>query len=235
MSDPFATLNQLRAYVHEPIPDPEPDPPDETTVVLTLALDAATDAIKVATNRTFEVVGESAEARFFTHPHRFSEEVPLPIGANPFSQFFFYPFQNPWLWHQPHVAVDDFFLGDVQGIGDITIADRASGFLYTPDRGYPFNAASKGKPFEVVYVKNNGALPIGAGEIVVTAKWGWPAIPTTIVNATLLQAARFWKRRDAPFGVAGVDAMGNAMRVSRLDPDIDKMISRYRRWRGQVV
>lgn len=47
----------------------------------------------------------------------------------------------------------------------------------------------------------------------VTAKWGWAALPDPVRMATLLLAAETLKAREAPFGVAGIDAMGAVVRV----------------------
>lgn len=41
--------------------------------------------------------------------------------------------------------------------------------------------------------------------------------------AIILQSARLWKRRDTPEGVIAFDELG-AVRVSRLDPDVDMML-----------
>jgi hypothetical protein len=69
----------------------------------------------------------------------------------------------------------------------------------------------------------------------VTATWGWTAVPATIKKATLLQASRFYKRRDAPFGVAGSPDMGSEMRLlAKVDPDVEVMLGDYRRKWGAV-
>jgi hypothetical protein len=70
----------------------------------------------------------------------------------------------------------------------------------------------------------------GSGLYAVTAVWGWPDVPATIVQATNLQAARFFKRRDAPFGVAGSPDSGSEVRLlERVDPDVAVMCKAYRR------
>lgn len=58
----------------------------------------------------------------------------------------------------------------------------------------------------------------------VTAKWGWPAIPDVVVEATLLQAGRLVKRKDSPEGVSGSADWG-AIRVARIDPDVQEMLA----------
>jgi hypothetical protein len=64
----------------------------------------------------------------------------------------------------------------------------------------------------------------------VAALWGWTSVPPTIMQANLIQAARFLKRRDAPFGVAGSLELGSEIRLlSKLDPDVALMVGAYKR------
>lgn len=68
----------------------------------------------------------------------------------------------------------------------------------------------------------------GAATVKVTGTWGFgTAVPTIITQACILQSSRIYKRLDAPFGVAGFGDMG-AVRVSRTDPDVYALISKYR-------
>lgn len=62
----------------------------------------------------------------------------------------------------------------------------------------------------------------------VVGTWGWTAVPTAIKQATLLAAARQFKRYDAPLGVAGFGDLG-AMRVSRIDPDVEQLVAPYKK------
>jgi hypothetical protein len=63
-------------------------------------------------------------------------------------------------------------------------------------------------------------------ELVVTAKWGWPAVPDPVVQAQKLLASRLWKRKDSPEGVLGNDQWG-VIRVSRVDPDVMALLDPY--------
>ncbi len=64
-----------------------------------------------------------------------------------------------------------------------------------------------------------------------TSKWGWAATPSAIKQATLIQASRFFKRRESPFGVAGSPDMGSELRLlNKLDPDVALICSSYRKW-----
>jgi len=64
----------------------------------------------------------------------------------------------------------------------------------------------------------------------ITGTWGWATVPTAIKQATVLYSMRQFKRYDSPLGVAGFGDIG-AIRVSRFDPDVEAMLSPYRKVR----
>ena len=64
----------------------------------------------------------------------------------------------------------------------------------------------------------------------VVGTFGWNAVPTAIKQATILLAMRIYKRLDSPLGVAGFSDLG-AVRVSRIDPDIDRLIMPFKKVR----
>lgn len=64
------------------------------------------------------------------------------------------------------------------------------------------------------------------GLVEVTGTWGWTAVPTDITQACLIQAARIFKRKDSPEGVAGWGDFG-VIRVGRTDPDVISLLSPY--------
>jgi hypothetical protein len=50
-------------------------------------------------------------------------------------------------------------------------------------------------------------------------------VPPTIKLATQLQASRWLKRRDAPFGIAGSPELGSELRLlAKLDPDVEVLL-----------
>lgn len=53
----------------------------------------------------------------------------------------------------------------------------------------------------------------------VTAQGGWSAFPDEINQAAILKASSLFKRKDAPFGIAGFADFG-AVRITRKDPDV---------------
>jgi len=61
-------------------------------------------------------------------------------------------------------------------------------------------------------------------------------VPTTVKQATLLQASRVFARREAPFGVAGSPDMGSELRLlEKVDPDVAVMLVPYVRNRVKVA
>ena len=62
----------------------------------------------------------------------------------------------------------------------------------------------------------------------VTAKWGWAAVPADIKLATLILAARLFKRKDSIQGALGFGDLG-AMRLSANDPDVTTLLAGYRK------
>ena len=65
----------------------------------------------------------------------------------------------------------------------------------------------------------------------VSARFGWPEVPSAVREATILQASRLFTRLDAPLGIAGFGDLGG-MRVSRfVDPDVEMLLAPYRRVR----
>ena len=53
--------------------------------------------------------------------------------------------------------------------------------------------------------------------------------PGAGAEACLIQAARVFKRKDAPFGVTGIADLGELRMISELDPDVEAMLAPLRR------
>lgn len=60
--------------------------------------------------------------------------------------------------------------------------------------------------------------------------FGWPTVPLAIKQATILLSMRQFKRYDAPLGIAGFGDLGG-MRVSRIDPDVEALVSPFKKVR----
>lgn len=97
----------------------------------------------------------------------------------------------------------------------------------------PANAAAQGRPWTRLVVDPAATVKPTTAEdaVTVTAQYGWTEVPDTVKQATLLQASRFFKRRDAPFGVAGSPQEGSELRLlAKVDPDVAVALGPYRRW-----
>ncbi|MFA5712164.1 hypothetical protein [Mycolicibacterium sp.] len=87
----------------------------------------------------------------------------------------------------------------------------------------PTDAAAFGRPFTSLL---RGVSWLAEHRVRVTARWGWPAVPQPVQEATLLQTVRLLKRKDSPEGVLGSAEWG-AVRVSRVDPDVAALLAPY--------
>jgi hypothetical protein len=98
----------------------------------------------------------------------------------------------------------------------------------------PLNGLAGGivTPATQIRAVGDYTFPLDGGEatVQVVGTFGFSATPTAIKQATVLLASRIFKRNDSPLGVAGFGDLG-VVRVSRLDPDIDAMISPYKKVR----
>lgn len=95
----------------------------------------------------------------------------------------------------------------------------------------PRNAPQTSKPYTHIRL-TAGSLPTCRDGIRVTGQFGWPSVPAELVEATILQASRLFKRaREAPFGIAQMPSLdGGGMRLSsKLDPDVELLVRPYRR------
>jgi hypothetical protein len=98
----------------------------------------------------------------------------------------------------------------------------------------PINAAAAGVPWDRIVTLGSRWFPKHNYRpgVRITARFGWPggAAPAPVKNATLIQASRLWKRKDAPFGVAGSVEFGSEIRLlAKLDPDVESLLRPYRR------
>lgn len=103
--------------------------------------------------------------------------------------------------------------------------------LGTDFRLEPANAAGDGRPWTRI-VLSGVAVPTTDNAIRITALWGWTAVPTLVTQAALIQAARLFKRKDAPFGIAGSPELGSEMRLlAKVDPDVQMLLASVcRKW-----
>lgn len=94
----------------------------------------------------------------------------------------------------------------------------------------PSNADLNGRPWTRIILNSGGRSDLDG--ITVTAKFGWTDVPVTVQQATLVQSSRLFKRKDAPFGIAGSPELGSEMRLlAKVDPDVAVVLSPYQRRR----
>lgn len=120
---------------------------------------------------------------------------------------------------------------DVDHVDDTTLANGTDFDLW------PWNAAADGRPWTHLVLRVDAAaqFPRHSQGVAVTATWGWTTVPKLVQNAVLLQAARWYKRKDAPFGVAETPTGGEGFRLlDRLDPDVALSLASLRRVWGAV-
>lgn len=206
--DLYASLASFKDFVR----DSDANITDDTTMLLALA--SASRAIDRTCNRRFALATGTQTARHFTPDRLPATEVS---------------------WGRYVVRIDDTFDAtstlalDSTGNGDYDVAS-------TTFRMAPLDAPAKGKPYTMLLM-DYGTSAWSRGEFgaAVTSDWGWTAVPDTISYATMLQAHRFLKRRDSPFGVAGSPDLGNELRLlAQVDADVAVMVAAYRRNWGAV-
>lgn len=93
----------------------------------------------------------------------------------------------------------------------------------------PLNALTRGLPINQLVTTASGAFPTSSAPagVQVTAKWGWPSVPTPVQSACVILAGRLVKRGDSLLGVAGFGDLG-AITVRSIDPDVQRMLAPYR-------
>lgn len=111
---------------------------------------------------------------------------------------------------------------------DNLLVETGSGSSWTAATGYettPDNALLDEQAITGLLLAT-GTWGTHTTRVRIAARWGWPAVPDEITQATLLQAGRLFKRKDSPDGVAGSSEWG-FMRVPNLDPDVRALIEPY--------
>lgn len=185
----------------------------EDDAVMAWAITAASRAVDHSCNRQFGLVADP-EARYYSPKYD----------------------QRSGRWR---VVMDDL----MTSVGLLVAADLDEDQTYAHSiTNYvlePVNAAAKATPWLSLVIGRASTVqpndPL-TDQVKITARWGWSAVPDTVVQATLLQASRLVARRDSPFGVAGSPDAGNELRLlAKVDPDVEVMLRNYRRPWGAVA
>lgn len=90
------------------------------------------------------------------------------------------------------------------------------------------DAVQRNRPFTQIAISTRSTIQPTFFEDsakVTSDKWGWSAVPTVIVQGTLITAHRIYKRRVAAYGNAGSQQKGTAVKENYdIDPDVVAMI-----------
>ena len=101
----------------------------------------------------------------------------------------------------------------------------------------PLTADALGRPFtQLTMVSNTEMWPIFPGltqnglrpGVQVTAKFGWPSVPSDVNVACLILTADLYKRKDAPGGVLGLGDLG-VIRMSPVGRDVAQIVRAYKK------
>jgi hypothetical protein len=85
----------------------------------------------------------------------------------------------------------------------------------------------EGWPYTAIRAVEGLSFPCGRRATVqVTARWGWAAVPTAVELAAQILAMDFWKSKDAPFGIAGLDSEFGSSRI-RSNPQVKALLSPF--------
>ena len=111
---------------------------------------------------------------------------------------------------------------EIGTLTDLAVA-TGDGTTWTTTTDYrvdPLTALADGQPITALTALTGW----GCDLVRVTARWGWPTVPDVVVQATLIQATRLYRRKDSPEGVAGGGEWG-VVRLSRVDPDVGALLA----------
>jgi hypothetical protein len=196
----YATLAELKQFVSIPAGDTADD------TVLQLALDAASQQIDQFCDRVFTADSVATTRQYVVQ-------------------------------HTGHVDTDP--ISTTTGLVVQTDDNNDGTFetTWTSGTDYrlePINAAAAGEPWTRLVALGTRWFPkinYRPG-VMVTARFGWPGgtPPASVKESCLIQSSRLFKRKDAPFGVAGSVEFGSEVRLlAKLDPDVESLLKPYRR------
>lgn len=212
----YVTPTELKAYLRIT------DTADDTQIQF--AIDGASRSIDQECNRQFGVT--TAVARYYEWDGAYLEGQTTPYAH----------------CYAPILSIDDIqsttsleVLVDTENDGTYATEITVS----TDFDFWPWNAAANGKPWTHLVLRPTSSVltqfPSYDRAVKITGLWGWTSVPEVVKQATLIQASRFFSRRNSPYGVAGSPDLGNEIRLlSRVDPDVAVLLGTVKRRFGAV-
>lgn len=100
--------------------------------------------------------------------------------------------------------------------------------------GTDYELDPEAAPYRIIHIAPASSYFFSVNQrrgVRVIGSWGYCATgsqPQAITRACLLLATRYFKRKDAPFGVIGTPELG-FMRVTARDPEVRALLNPYRR------
>lgn len=175
---------------------------------LTNALNAAVDLVDGYCGRTFTAAGTAVTDRVYTAQS---------CG---------------------YVAIDD--ATSIDEVATSTSLDGTYDDVWGPTdwQGEPLNGLVAGREWPFTTVRAVGGkrftvTPVAS--VKVSATFGWSSVPESVRQATLIQAARLFKRSGATLGITG-NAETGLMRVTgSIDTDAARLLLPYRKSAGIAV
>jgi hypothetical protein len=170
-------------------------------VLLQLCLDAASGMIDKYTGRTFRA--EVAATKYFTADCYGTLDL------------------TPDIRTVTSIAIDK--------TGDLTFSQTlaASDYWKMPIQSYP----DSGIYSQITIAPRSSQAFYPGYQVKVVGDWGYVVggqAPPDVREACLLQAARLFNRRGAPFGILQTTDLGQFTRISKTDPDVQALLMPYR-------
>jgi hypothetical protein len=197
-----------------------------------MSLYGDTDELKRALSLTTTDTGmdDDLDRALFSASDGIDEAVGRSFGKGEEGEERLYEAGDAWISRM--LAIDD-----LVELTSLTVDRTGEGtfetwVLDTDFRLGPLNAPGDERPWTSVRTLSGQGFPSHTDALVkVTGTFGWPSVPSQIVQATMLLAAQLFQRtRSAPFGVitAGAD-VGAVAYIARRDPHISGLIQPFSR------
>lgn len=143
----------------------------------------------------------------------------------------YYTPNDPW-----SLAVDDFV--SISAIAtDDNFNQTWSTVWATSDYMFePINNPRRSWPYSRILATGRYVWPYYLPQACkITGVWGWPAVPSEVNQACIIQSSRIFVRKQSPFGIAGTPELGTVRLSSRLDPDVEAFLRPMKRNNGLAV